>query len=61
MGGRHCDDSIFVVILSVLLGDLNKAHSRMSSLAGIVSTLGKYPCDDQLNPSDSLKCVQAVI
>ena len=41
MGGRYSDDSIFVVIFSVLLGELNKADNGMSSHKTlIVSILG---------------------
>jgi hypothetical protein len=40
MGGRISDDSIYAVILSLLLGDLNKAGSSMSSFEPFVSILG---------------------
>ena len=47
MGGRFSDDSVFSVILSVLLGDLNKAHSRMSSLSLVRDYIGFFPWDVQ--------------
>ena len=43
-GGRYSDDSFFVVIFSVLLGELNKAHSRMSSLSLEREYIGFVPC-----------------
>ena len=45
MGGRFSDDSVFSVILSVLLGELNKAHSRMSSLSLVRDYIGVFPWD----------------